>query len=134
METSTAAPFATRAHGRQRHSTAGLWGHLLNKHASSRLLSSSPADGPATNTTHIPATGPHDKAATSTRILLHDTQVHLEKFTERVDRLTNGLDNTKRELITVQKLYQEEHEVVVERMISLGACPVGHNAVGFTDC
>ena len=75
---------------------------------------------------HILTRGPYDKAAASTRILLHDTQASLEKFTERVDQLTVRLDNTKRELVSVQKLYQEEHEVVVERMVSLGTCAVGH--------
>ncbi|PIL25363.1 hypothetical protein GSI_13253 [Ganoderma sinense ZZ0214-1] len=66
-----------------------------------------------------PSIAPLDKAGASTRILLHDTQAHLERFGERVVQLTTGVADAKRELVAVQKLYQEDHEQLVERMIGL---------------
>lgn len=69
-----------------------------------------------------PTVAPLDKAGASTRILLHDTQAHLEKFTGRVTQITTGLEDAKKELITVQRLYQDEHEQLEERMIALSMC------------
>ncbi|KAI0704108.1 hypothetical protein C8Q76DRAFT_631591 [Earliella scabrosa] len=96
---------------------SGLWGHLLRKDASQ--LPQSTASTSTTLGKHSPAIAPLDKAGTSTRILLHDTQAHLERFTDRVTQLTAGLDDAKRELVGVQKLFQEEHEQLEERIIGL---------------
>ncbi|OJT14480.1 hypothetical protein TRAPUB_8980, partial [Trametes pubescens] len=68
---------------------------------------------------HTPAIAPIDKAGASTRILLHDTQAHLEKFTDRVTQLTAGLDSAKRELVMAQKLYQDDHEQVIDKISGL---------------
>ena len=54
------------------------------------------------------------------RILLHDTQANLEKFSEHVDKLANGVSETKREMMTMQKLFQEDHEKVVGQIVDLG--------------
>ncbi|KAI0832143.1 hypothetical protein BC628DRAFT_1351874 [Trametes gibbosa] len=106
-----------RTPARPTASTA-LWGHLLRKTGSSQVPSSS-----ATSTTTLgkntQSIAPLDKAGASTRILLHDTQAHLERFTDRVTELTGGVCDTKRELIAVQKLYQDEHEAVLDRITGL---------------
>ena len=121
MDVASNTPLQTQLSDSQYRQTASsvLWGHLLHKHGPSQA-SSSPVATPVSKA-HIPALAPQDKAAASTRILLHDTQAQLEKFAERTDRLTTGLENAKRELVTVQKLYEDEHEKLVERMIGLGA-------------
>ena len=54
------------------------------------------------------------------RILLHDTQANLEKFSEHVDKLASGVSETKREMITMQKLFQEDHEKLVGQIVDLG--------------
>ncbi|KAI0369180.1 hypothetical protein BV20DRAFT_416286 [Pilatotrama ljubarskyi] len=104
----------------QRRPTAStaLWGHLLRKTGSSQVPPSS-ATSTSTFGKHAPAVAPIDKAGASTRILLHDTQAHLEKFTDRVTQLTTGLEDAKRELVTVQKLYQDEHEHVLDSITGL---------------
>ena len=53
-------------------------------------------------------------------MLLHDTQANLEKFSERVDKLTCGVSETKREMVTVQQLFQEDHEKLVGHTVDLG--------------
>ncbi|EIW58257.1 uncharacterized protein TRAVEDRAFT_47421 [Trametes versicolor FP-101664 SS1] len=106
-----------RTQGRLTASTA-LWGHLLRKTGSSQVPPSSLAST-STLGKHTPAVAPIDKAGASTRILLHDTQAHLEKFTDRVALLTTGLDSAKRELIMAQKLYQDDHEQVIDKISGL---------------
>jgi hypothetical protein len=54
------------------------------------------------------------------RILLHDTQANLEKFSERIDKMTNGVSETKREMMTMQKLFQEDQEKLVGQIVDLG--------------
>lgn len=111
MEHDGISPVNSPRYGHSRPTaSSALWGHLLSRHT--------PA---GTTSRAAPPVAPVDRAAASTRILLHDTQTHLEKFTGRVDGMVAGLDNAKRELLTVQKLYHDEHEELVERMISLGA-------------
>ncbi|KAI0714202.1 hypothetical protein C8T65DRAFT_155621 [Cerioporus squamosus] len=98
-------------------SSSGLWGHLMRS-----TVSQVPTSSAASSTTlgrHGAPLAPLDKAGASTRILLHDTQAHLEKFTERVGQLATGFENAKQELSTVQKLYQDEYEQLTDRMIGL---------------
>ncbi|KAL4250467.1 hypothetical protein ABKN59_007000 [Abortiporus biennis] len=87
-----------------------LWGHLI---------STSLKDNNNTNqskpTTSI---APVDRNATSTRILLHDTQHSLEKFSEKIQKLTDTVDDAKRQIQSVEKLFQQEHESVVESVVS----------------
>jgi hypothetical protein len=54
------------------------------------------------------------------RILLHDTRANIEKFSSRVDILTNGVSEAKREIVTMQKLFQEDHEKIIEQTVDLG--------------
>ncbi|KAH9926298.1 uncharacterized protein BXZ73DRAFT_49424, partial [Epithele typhae] len=105
----------------QSHSTpaAGLWGHLLFKRGPIDASLTEPANNQLENISRNLNTHPVDKTGASTRMLLHDTHANLEKFTDRVTQLTVGLDKAKRELVTVQKLFQEEHEQLADRMIGL---------------
>ena len=103
---------SSRKPQRSAASTA-LWAHLLRKDipAISQNSSSTP--------TNLPI-APLDKAGTSMRILLHDTQANLEKFSERVDKLASGVSETKTEMVTMQKLFQEDHEQLVGQIVDLG--------------
>lgn len=67
-----------------------------------------------------PPITPTDKTGTSIRILLHDTRANLEDFSTRVHKLTDTIDETKREITSVQKLFQVGHEQVIEEAVSLG--------------
>ena len=99
--------------------TNALWGHILRKTGSSQVPPST-ATSTSTFGKHSSAIAPIDKAGASTRILLHDTQAHLERFADRVSELVTDLDGAKRELLGVQKLYVEDHEQLVDKMIGLG--------------
>lgn len=109
----TPAPFKTPS----ARKLAPLWTQLLQKNppALNLTLSSGGSDRP------LPPIAPLDKAGTSMRILLHDTQVQFEKFSERVVRLTDDVDKTKREISTMQKLFEREHESLIEEVVDLGA-------------
>lgn len=89
-----------------------LWGHLLRPSESINTTSSQ------TNAL-IPPLTPVDKNGTSMRILLHDTQMNLERFSERVDRLVQDVGSAKTEIGTVQKLFEHDHEKIVEETVSL---------------
>lgn len=124
---------STRSHLTPRPSSAsGLWGHLMRS-----TVSQAPSSTTTTSSTtlgrHAAPVAPLDKAGASTRILLHDTQAHLEKFTERVGVLATGFENAKQELSTVQKLYHDEHEQLVDRMIGLGKCSVACTSLVYSD-
>ncbi|PSR74070.1 hypothetical protein PHLCEN_2v10142 [Hermanssonia centrifuga] len=99
----------------QSRATTALWGHLLQKNTPSSLLVKAPKE----NGLKSAPTVPIDRTGTSMRMLLHDTQAILEKFSERVDKLTNGIDDAKRDIITVQNLFQSEHETFMGEVVSL---------------
>jgi hypothetical protein len=83
-----------------------LWGHLLRK-----------------NTVVAPAPLPptvQDKTGTSMRILLHDTQANFETFSTRVDALTSGIDNARREIVIVKDLFQGAQESLTMDIVDLG--------------
>ncbi|KAG7093509.1 hypothetical protein E1B28_007184 [Marasmius oreades] len=116
-----ASPYTERS----THSSV-LWAHLLRK----ENFSPTPA-----STVPLPPLGPMDKTATSTRILLHDTQANLQQFAESVDKMTHGLNATKQEIYSVRTLFKEEHETLVGEMVNLvNRCqteikkPLGHPA------
>ena len=103
--------------------TNALWGHILRKTGSSQVPPST-ATSTSTLGKHTSTIAPIDKAGASTRILLHDTQAHLERFTDRVSELVTDLDCAKRELVGVQKLYAEDHEQLMDRMIGLSTSTI----------
>ncbi|TCD69469.1 hypothetical protein EIP91_007595 [Steccherinum ochraceum] len=112
----TPAPFKTPSAPRN---LVPLWTQLLQKNPPALNLGSisGAADRP------LPPIAPLDKAGTSMRILLHDTQIQFEKFSERVVKLTGDVDDTKREITTMQKLFEREHESLVEEVVDLVGNP-----------
>lgn len=94
-----------------RQPSTALWAHLLGKE---KLPS------PPNSEIIPPPIAPLDKNGTSMRILLHDTQVHLERFSVRADKLHSSVEETKREITTVNLLFQREHETLRDDMVDLG--------------
>lgn len=90
-----------------------LWAHLLRKDT---LAAPPSSDIP------LPPIAPTDRTGTSLRILLHDTQAHVERFSERVEKLTKGVDEAKQELGLTKTLFQREHEELTNEMYNLGEC------------
>ncbi|KIY53017.1 hypothetical protein FISHEDRAFT_9335, partial [Fistulina hepatica ATCC 64428] len=60
---------------------------------------------------------PLDRTGTSVRILLHDTQANLEKFSARVDAMMNGVQSTKNEIVGVGTLFQAEREMLSSNLV-----------------
>ncbi|KAJ4470117.1 hypothetical protein J3R30DRAFT_1226746 [Lentinula aciculospora] len=85
-----------------------LWAHLLRKDV---LTSPAKTDLP------LPPLAPVDRSATSTRILLLDTQAHLQKFGQSVDDLTSKVDSTKHEIVTVKNLFKQDREVLMNDIV-----------------
>lgn len=99
-----------------RTNTMPLWTQLLQRNTPALGL----APGGGGNVKSLPPIAPVDKAGTSMRILLHDTQAQFEKFSERVVKLTDGVEGAKREVTTMQKLFEREHEHLMEEVVDLG--------------
>jgi hypothetical protein len=94
-----------------RQPSMALWAHLLGK-------DKQPA--PPNSEIIPPPIAPVDKNGTSMRILLHDTQAHLERFSVRTDKLCSSVEETKREITTVHTLFQREHETLRNDIVDLG--------------
>ena len=90
-----------------------LWAHLLNKDTT--------ASGSGLKTglalTGLTASAPTDKTGTSVRILLHDTQATIEKFSERVDRLVSEAEESRQKLLARNEEMSDEVERLVRRVI-----------------
>lgn len=87
-----------------------LWAHLLRKDTLA---------APPSLEIPLPPIAPTDRTGTSLRILLHDTQAHIERFSERVEKLTKGVDEAKQELGLTKTLFQREHEELTNEMYNL---------------
>ncbi|KAK7060833.1 hypothetical protein VNI00_000566 [Paramarasmius palmivorus] len=112
IPSSSARPLAsTKQPEAQQNAQSVLWAHLLRK--------DTPATGSSSAEMALPPLGPVDKNATSTRILLHDTQANLQKFSDRVEKMSQSIESTRREITTVKTLFQEEHETLVGEMVDL---------------
>ncbi|KAJ7498667.1 hypothetical protein FB451DRAFT_1202673 [Mycena latifolia] len=85
-----------------------LWGQLLRKNTLA-----------APSAVPLPPTAPLDKTGTSMRILLYDTQSNFEKFSTKVDTLTSGINEAKREIVMVKDLFQREHESLTMDVVDL---------------
>ncbi len=105
-------------------SSSVLWAHLQRKDTAN----------PATSTIPLPPLAPLDKTNTSLRILLHDTQSHFETFADKVNVLTKGVDEAKREIGLTKTLFEKEHEVLSNEMFGLGACPIITGCFVFLVC
>ena len=90
-----------------------LWAHLLNKDTT--------VSGPGLKTglaaVEPAMSAPADRAGTSVRILLHDTQATIEKFSERVDNLVSEAENSRQKLLARNEEVNEEVERLVRRVI-----------------
>lgn len=89
-----------------------LWAHVLRKDKPS-LLSKS-LDIPP-----VP-TAPADRNATSTRILLYDTQARLEQFSSRADAMLKGVQDANHQLKTVEMLFEMDRDSLTNDMVDLG--------------
>ena len=90
-----------------------LWGHLRQMNVPPELKGKSGLSATATPIT------PVDKAGTSMRMLLHDTQATLEKFSGHIEKLTSRVDDAKREVATAHKIFQYGHEKMIEENTAL---------------
>jgi hypothetical protein len=91
--------------------STALWAHLLRKE---------PLASPPNSEIVPPPLAPFDKNGTSMRILLHDTQGNIEKFSARVDGLCSAVEEAKQEVATANALFLREHENLTGDMIDLG--------------
>ena len=53
------------------------------------------------------------------RMIFHDTQATLEKFSEHIERLTARVDDAKQEVTSAHKVFQFGHEKLLEENVSL---------------
>ena len=65
-------------------------------------------------------TGPVDRNATSTRILLYDTQARLEQFSSRADSMLKGIQDANHQLKQVGSLFEKDRDTLTNDMIDLG--------------
>jgi flagellar biosynthesis/type III secretory pathway protein FliH len=93
--------------------TSTLWAHLLNKDTTASGL------GLKTGLAAVEPTGsaPADRAGTSVRILLHDTQATIEKFSERVDKLVSEAEDSRQKLLARNDEVNDEVQRLVRRVI-----------------
>ncbi|KAG6827658.1 hypothetical protein H0H92_010881 [Tricholoma furcatifolium] len=87
-----------------------LWAHLLRKDTQ---RDTQKPDIP------LPPITPLDKNGTSMRVLLHDTQAYLDKFSTRADSLLTGVDEAKQEISLVKTLFQREHDALTDELVDL---------------
>ncbi|KAA1475503.1 hypothetical protein DENSPDRAFT_783637 [Dentipellis sp. KUC8613] len=93
--------------------TKALWAHLLRKPTTLERDASIP-----TLASNVPLT-PTDRAATSTRILLHDTHARLETFTERLEKLMHNVEDEKREMTRAREDMEAERDKMTEDVVQL---------------
>lgn len=87
-----------------------LWAHLLRKDATT-------TDTPS----QIPPIVPQDRMGTSMRMLIHDTQVNLEKFSDRLDGLLQRVEDCRAQVVNANKLLDVERDKVLAEIVTIGA-------------
>ncbi|KAI0294447.1 hypothetical protein BC826DRAFT_1012433 [Russula brevipes] len=91
-----------------------IWAHLLNHRGPSKANATTQlASGSGSQLT------PHDKAGTSTRILLHDTHARLEKFSERANAIFSGIETSRREMVRVREQVESARESELDTIAQL---------------
>ncbi|KAF8159811.1 hypothetical protein B0H34DRAFT_768302, partial [Crassisporium funariophilum] len=93
--------------------STALWSHLLRQ--GTRHESTAFANTPIL----VPPNAPFDKNATSMRVLLHDTQMNFEKFTIHVEKLLEGINETKHEIKLTNTLFERNRESLIGDIIDL---------------
>ncbi|KAG0705601.1 hypothetical protein DFH29DRAFT_799892 [Suillus ampliporus] len=79
-----------------------LWAYLLQKdHPASNDFSATPM---------VPPVAPVDRTNTSMRMIIHDMQATLEKFSTRVDTLLTNVKDAKTEVINCNRISESERE------------------------
>jgi hypothetical protein len=86
-----------------------LWAHLLRKDL---VANESPSQ--------IPPLAPLDKTGTSMRMLIHDTQANLEKFSVRLDGLLQRVEDCKAQVLNSNKLLDNERDRVLTEILDIG--------------
>ncbi|KAK2465682.1 hypothetical protein APHAL10511_002226 [Amanita phalloides] len=84
-----------------------FWAHVLGKEKNT------PSQQP------LPPLTPLDRNATSTRVLLHDTQANLEKFSAKIDKLLTEFSEAKSEVNLVKTLFERDRESLTNDIIDL---------------
>jgi hypothetical protein len=88
-----------------------------------RLLRPEPSLADRDHATDVPAgppVAPTDKTGISARMLLYDTQANLERFSNRADTLLKSVDDVKKETSTIQALFKQDREILVDEVVNLG--------------
>ncbi|KAG2358563.1 hypothetical protein BDR07DRAFT_1294542 [Suillus spraguei] len=85
-----------------------LWAYLLQKDL--------PVSSDFVATPMIPAMAPVDRTNTSMRMLIHDMQATLEKFSARVDTLLINVKDAKTEVINCNRILECERERVLDEI------------------
>lgn len=84
-----------------------LWAHLLRKDKQNEPILA----------TSVPL-APVDKTGTSVRLLLHDTQATLEKFSQRIDKLVKGVEDFHFKAQEKEKEWADEVEQSTKSIIA----------------
>ncbi|KIJ65116.1 hypothetical protein HYDPIDRAFT_88719 [Hydnomerulius pinastri MD-312] len=87
-----------------------LWAHLLRKDLVTNEIPS-----------QIPPLAPLDKTGTSMRMLVHDTQANLEKFSSRLDGLLSRVDDCKNQVLNANKLLESERDRVLTEILDIAS-------------
>ncbi|KAH7885832.1 hypothetical protein F5I97DRAFT_1809501 [Phlebopus sp. FC_14] len=85
-----------------------LWGYLLRKDLPEQE-----------SVSKIPPLAPVDKTGTSIRMLVHDTQANLEKFSGRVDGLLSRVDDCKSQVVNATNLLEAERDRLLAEMLDM---------------
>ncbi|TFK25576.1 hypothetical protein FA15DRAFT_639042 [Coprinopsis marcescibilis] len=88
-----------------------LWAHLMRNEPSGSNVNATMSQ--------LPPITPQDKNATTMRVLLHDTQMNLEKFSEHVATLLSNVKETKQEILTTSTLFEQEHDKLLGDIVDL---------------
>lgn len=72
-------------------------------------------------TTVLPPLAPQDKNATTMRVLLHDTQMNLERFSGHVENLLSNVKETSQDMRATSSLFEQEHDKLIGDIIDLGS-------------
>jgi hypothetical protein len=93
-----------------------LWAHLSRKDNASRTTDTG---------TVIPPSGPQDKTAATMRVLLHDTQMNLERFSRNVERLIEDVRSTTQAVKQTGAMFEQEHDKLMGDILDLGFVTCG---------
>jgi len=96
--------------------TEALWAHVLRKDKT---------QSKDQEISQVP-TAPVDRNATSTRILLYDTQARLEQFSSRADAMLKGMQDANHQLKTVGMLFEKDRDTLTNDIIDLGRLSPSH--------